>query len=232
VLHVWNEMLPALSEEMMTWANLLQFPDLPEVPEPVRGGSFVVVMAAYLGDEAAGRDLLQPVRGLGPAMDTFAMVPPSELGELAMDPPDPLPYELGHDLLHELSPGAIDRLVYAAGPGSGSPLALVQLRHMGGALARRVPGAGARATLPGTVSMLALGIVEDEASAVAVAESIGQVRQALAEHRAGDYPNFVESPANASSFFDERTWSRLRRVKAAYDAGDLFKGNHHIPPAA
>src|SRR4051794_10871120 len=158
VLHAWNEMLPALPDEMMTWANLLQFPDLPDVPEPVRGGSFVVVMAAFLGDEAAGRDLLQPVRDLGPAMDTFAMVPPSELGELAMDPPDPLPYELGHDLLHGLSAESVDRLVYAAGPGSGSPLAMVQLRHMGGALARRVPGAGARATLPGAVSLLALGI--------------------------------------------------------------------------
>jgi hypothetical protein len=102
---------------------------------------------------------------------------------------------------------------------------------MGGALARRAPGAGARATLPGTISLLALGVVEDDASAAAVAAAIAQVREALGEHRAGDYPNFVESPANASSFFDDRTWSRLRRVKAAYDRGDLFKGNHHIPPA-
>ena len=27
------------------------------------------------------------------------------------------------------------------------------------------------------------------------------------------------------------TWQRLRRVKALYDPHDLFKGNHHVPPA-
>ena len=230
VLHAWTEMLPALPDELMTWASLLQFPDLPDVPEPVRGGSFAVVMAAFLGDEARGRELLRSVRDLGPAMDTFAMVPPVALGDLAMDPPDPLPYELGHDLLHELSPGAVDRLVFAAGPGSGSPLAMVQLRHMGGALARKARGAGARATLPGSVSLLALGIVEDDDSAQAVAASIAEVRAATAIHRAGDYPNFVEQPADASSFFDAETWARLRQVKTAYDAGDLFKGNHRVPP--
>jgi len=231
VLHAWTEMLPSLPDELMTWASLLQFPDLPDVPEPVRGGSFAVVMAAFLGEEARGRELLRPVRDLGPAMDTFAMVPPLALGDLAMDPPDPLPYELGHDLLHELSPEAVDRLVFAAGPGSGSPLAMVQLRHMGGALARKAPGAGARATLPGSISLLALGIVEDGDSAQAVAAAIAEVRAATAGHRAGDYPNFVEQPADASSFFDAETWARLRRVKTAYDAGDLFKGNHRVPPA-
>ena len=49
--------------------------------------------------------------------------------------------------------------------------------------------------------------------------------------RAGDYPNFIEKPADASGFFDEATWARLRRAKAQYDPADLFRGNHVIPPA-
>jgi hypothetical protein len=47
----------------------------------------------------------------------------------------------------------------------------------------------------------------------------------------GDYPNFVEVPADASAFFDEATWARLRRVKAAYDPDDAVLGNHRIRPA-
>src|SRR5262245_48358838 len=90
VLRAWSRMLPSLPEEMMTWASLLHFPDAPFVPEHVRGGSFAVVYGAFLGDEAEGRELMASVRGLGPAMDTFAMVPPAALGDLAMDPPDPL----------------------------------------------------------------------------------------------------------------------------------------------
>ncbi len=89
VLHAWTELAPALPDELMTWASLLQFPDAPFVPEAVRGGSFAVVYGAYLGSEREGRALLRPVRDLGPAMDTFAMVPPAELGDMAMDPARP-----------------------------------------------------------------------------------------------------------------------------------------------
>jgi hypothetical protein len=92
---------------------------------------------------------------------------------------------------------------------------MLQFRHMGGALAREAPGAGARATLPGEISMLALGLVFDGPSDAAVRSALADVEAALLPHRAGDYPNFVEEPADASGFFDADTWGRLRLVKAA-----------------
>jgi hypothetical protein len=223
--------MPDAPDELMTWANLMQFPDLPVVPDAVRGRGFAVVMAAFLGDETDGRELLRPLRELRPAMDTVAMVPPVELSELAMDPPDPLPYELAHDLLDEVPAAGLDELLAAAGPGSGSPLAMVQLRHMGGALAREAPDAGARATLPGSVCLVALGLVTDNESASTTSSYLEAVKDAVRTYRAGDYPNFVEEPTDASAFFDADTWERLRRVKALYDPEDIFKGNHHIPPA-
>ncbi len=231
VLHAWAATLPSLPDEMMTWAVLLHFPDAPEVPEPVRGGSFTIVMSAFLGDESAGRELLAPVSDLGPLMDTRAMVPPVGLSELAMDPRDPLPYMTGHRLLDDLSPAAVDDILAVAGPGSGAPLAMVQLRHMGGALARVEPGAGVRATLPGAISVLALGVLADDETAAAVRASIVTLEAVIDPYAAGDYPNFVEEPADASAFFGADDWARLRYVKAAYDPADMFKGNHHIPPA-
>ena len=230
VIRAWAEMLPSLPDEMMTWASLLQFPDAPFVPEEIRGGAFTVVYAAFLGDERTGRELLEPVSALGPVMDTRAVVAPAALGDMAMDPPDPLPYELGGDLIDDLPAATVDDLVDAVG-AAGNPLAMLQLRHMGGAMARREPGAGARATLPGTVSLLALGVAEDADSAAAVSASIRSVRAAVRAHRAGDYPNFVEEESDASSFFDDVTWARLRAVKAQYDPAEMFRGNHYIPPA-
>lgn len=159
------------------------------------------------------------------------MVPPLGLAELAMDPPDPLPYETAHHLLGDLPPAAIDELVDLVGAGSGSPLTLVNLRHMGGALSHAAPGAGARATLPGTVSLFALGVIPDEAAGAAVGAALRAVRDGMLPWRAGDYPNFVEEPTDASRFFDAATWRRLRRVKADHDPSDLFRGNHHVPPA-
>jgi FAD/FMN-containing dehydrogenase len=232
-LHTWSAMLPGLPDEFMSWASLLHFPPSPDVPAYARGRSVAVVMAAFLGTEAEGRDLLRPLRALGPQRDSFAMVPPVVLGDLAMDPFDPLPFHSGHDLLDGLPPTVIDDLVGAVGPGSGrgATLSMLQFRQMGGALARAVPGAGARATLPGEISMFALGVVPDEHAHADVHHAIADVKAAVASQRAGDYPNFVEKPADASTFFAPDTWSRLRAVKARYDAGDRFLGNHHIPPA-
>ncbi|MEO3856696.1 FAD-binding oxidoreductase [Acrocarpospora sp. B8E8] len=229
IFHAWAELLPALPEEITSWATVLHFPPLPSVPEMVRGRSFIIVMAAFLGTEADGRELLRPLRRLGPEMDTFAIQPPVGLSELAMDPPDPLPYRTTTALIDEMPSAAIENVARIAGPGSH--LTMVQFRHMGGALARHEPGAGARATLPGHIAMFGLGVVPEAAAEPAVLAELDILSAAFAPHRVGDYPNFVEEPADASTFFDTGTWNRLRRVKALYDPDDLFRGSHHVPPA-
>jgi FAD/FMN-containing dehydrogenase len=233
VLHTWRELLPTFPEELMTWANILHFPPFPEIPEPFRGGSFTIIMGAFLGEEQEGRALLGRLRELGPEIDTFAMNPPSELGELAMDPPDPLPMTSGHELLEELPASVLDEFLSYAGPesDSGTSLTMFQLRHMGGALARKSPGAGARATLAGEVNLFTLAAVEGDEAAQAADQRIARIVAAAKPYRAGEYPNFVEEPADASTFFDAATWARLRQVKTAYDPQDMFKGNHHVPPA-
>jgi hypothetical protein len=234
VLHAWSELLPTLPDELMSWASVMHFPPIPDVPAFARGRSFAVVMAAHLGSEAEGRALLRPIRELGPARDTFATVPPVVLGDLAMDPLDPVPFHLSHGLMDDLPAGTIDELMATLGPdsGRGPTVTILQFRHMGGALAREMPGAGARATLPGAVCAMALGAVFDEAGDVAVREALADFDAAIRPHHVGDYANFVETPTDASAFFEARVWNRLREVKAIYDPADVFAGNHHIPPAA
>jgi hypothetical protein len=228
VLHTWNALLPSLPEELTSWACVMHFPPLPDVPAFACGRSFAVVMAAFLGDEADGRALLRPLRALGPARDTFAMVPPVVLGDLAMDPYDPVPYHFTHQLLERLP---VDDVIAEIGPesGRGPAVTLLQLRHMGGALAREAPGAGARATLPGEVCAIALGVVPDPSLDAPVRAGLAALDAVLRPHRAGEYPNFVETPADAGRFFSPEAWARLRAVKAAYDPTDLFAGNHHVP---
>jgi len=227
VLRTWSDLLPSLPDELMSWASVIHFPPIPDVPAFARARSFAIVMAAYVGTEADGRDLLWPLRDLGPVRDTFAMVPPIVLADLAMDPLDPLPFHLTHQLVDELPVEAIDELISKAGP----TVTMLQFRHMGGALSRETAGAGARATLPGEICAMALGVVMDEASDVAVRAALADFDAALEPHRAGDYPNFVEVPADASRFFAPAVWDRLRGIKSVYDPADMFVGSHHIPPA-
>src|ERR671919_109421 len=111
VLHAWARMLGELPDELMTWASLMHMPDLPWVPEHARGGSFALVSGAFLGQAHEGRKLVRPIRELGPVVDTFAMVPPAALGELAMDPPEPLPFHLAHRMLDGLPTAAVDAIL-------------------------------------------------------------------------------------------------------------------------
>jgi FAD/FMN-containing dehydrogenase len=233
VLHTWNAVRHSFPDELMSWASLLHFPPIPDVPAFARGRSYAVVMAAFLGDAAEGASLLAPLRLLGPERDTFATVPPVVLGDLAMDPLDPVPFQSTSALVDELPSAAIEAMLAAAGPesGRGPTVSMLQLRQMGGALARATPGAGARATLPGDISMFALGAIFDEPMREAVHGALADVDSALQPYRAGYYPNFVEEPADASAFFDPATWARLQAVKTAYDPANVFVGNHHIPPA-
>src|SRR4051812_20601494 len=233
VLHTWNAIRGAFPDETMSWASLLHFPPIPDVPSFARGRSYAVVMAAHLGGAAEGAALLRPLRELGAVRDTFAMVPPVVLGDLAMDPLDPVPFQSTSALLDDLPAEGIEALLAAAGPesGRGPTVSLLQLRQMGGALSHAAPGAGARATLPGDISLFALGAVFDEAGGEAVRDALADLDAAVRPHRAGFYPNFVEEPADASAFFDAETWARLRQVRGEYDAGEMFVGNHYIPPA-
>jgi FAD binding domain len=231
VLRMWHALLPYLPDELTSQALLLHIPDLPFVPEPMRGGSFVAIVAAHLGSERDGMQRLAPIRDLGPIIDTFAMVAPAALGDLSMDPPEPLPYLSEHDMLGGLAPRTIDALVTAVPRESG--IVSVQLRHLRGATGRAPSHAGARGRLDGELAMFAVGVVPEPAFAPILADALEGVKQAVASHRvSAAYPSFVEKPSDASTFYDAATWGRLRSVKALYDPSDRFRGNHHIPPSA
>ena len=108
VLRAWREWVRTVPDEATSVGRILHFPPLEDIPEPMRGQSFVVVEMAYLGDEASASELLAPLRALGPVMDTFAPATPADLLALHMDPPHAVP-GVGDGALLDVMPGeAID----------------------------------------------------------------------------------------------------------------------------
>ena len=134
VLQAWRAWTEQAPPEITSIGRLVQFGDGFEVAELVRGRSLVVIEAAHLGTEAEGAELLRPLRELRPELDTFTIVPPSALGHLHIEPEQPAARLADDGLVGALPAAAIDELVAVAGPGSGSPLATVELRHASGAL--------------------------------------------------------------------------------------------------
>jgi FAD/FMN-containing dehydrogenase len=233
VLHAWREWVSRLPIEMGTWARILQVPPLPDVPEPVRGRALVVVEAAYLGAKESGGELLRPLRDLAPELDTFSAVPPAALGHLHMDPEDPVPFAMSGQMLDQLPAAAIDAVVEAAGPDSGSPLLSLELRLLGGALTQAPPDAGALASVDHAFLTLGVGMVMGPDMASAINEHLDLVSNALEPWDSGvTYANFIDVPIDTRMCYPPETFDRLQEVKAHYDRNDLFRANHQIPAAA
>jgi FAD/FMN-containing dehydrogenase len=233
VVHAWRELVSGLPDELSTLARILQVPPLPDIPEQVRGRQLVVVEAVYLGSEEPGRELLRPLRDLGPELDTFAVVPPAVLGQLHMDPEDPVPFAASGQLLDDLPPAAIDAIIEVAGPGSGSPLLSFELRQLGGALREAPPNPGALATLDHAFMTFAVGMIMDPGMAGAINGQLNVVEDALAPWDSGvKFANFVEVPIDMRMCYPRETFDRLQAVKRRYDPDDLFRANHPIPSAA
>jgi FAD/FMN-containing dehydrogenase len=232
VLHAWLEWTDTVPDEVTSVGRILQFPPLEEIPEPLRGGRFAIVEAVYMGDEASGSDLLKPLRDLGPAMDTFAMVRPADIAELHMDPPQPVPYTGEGQMLGRLDGEAIDRFVAAAGPESGSPLVSAEIRHVGGALRRPQPHHGALSTLDADYLTFAVGMVLDEETYRANRSQLDRVAEALGPYDNGRaYLNFAERRIDPARFYTPSVYRRLREVKRMFDPADVFRSNHPIAPA-
>ena len=149
--------------------------------------------AVSLLDEATTAELLAPLRALRPAIDTVATHAPAGIADLHMDPPEPVPGLTQHQLLRELPAQAMDDVLAVAGPGTDSPLISLEIRHGGGALARRAPDCGALGAIDAPFVEFAVGPAPAPPVTAATAACLARVTDALAPYDAeGRYLNFQD----------------------------------------
>jgi hypothetical protein len=228
VLQAWREWTHGLPAEMSSLGRVMQFPPFPEVPEPLRGNVFAIVETVFIGDEAAGADLIRPLRDLGPAIDTVATIPVAKLSELHMDPPQPVPGVGDGLVLTELPVEAVDTVV---GLAVGSPLVSLEIRQLGGALADSKPEHGALASLDGPYLVFGVGMAMTSEMGTGVAAHMDRVHEALAPWKAPRTSlNFRERASAPEAFHGPDVHRRLQAVKARYDASDVIRANHPITP--
>jgi FAD/FMN-containing dehydrogenase len=229
VLHAWRAWTSTVPDEITSLGRILRLPPLPEVPERLRGRAFALVEAAYLGDAAAGAELIRPLRQLGPELDTFAMIAAPALQQLHMDPDQPVPAQGDGAFLADFPAAAIDALITVAGPDADTALASIEVRHFGGALARSAPDGGAQDKIDAKYGMFAAGFTPTPELAAAVRGHAQAVKDALAAwHASYDYYNFEETPAAASAVLPPASYHRLQKIKASYDPGQAIISAHPV----
>jgi FAD/FMN-containing dehydrogenase len=233
----WSADLP---DEMTTAVTFLNVPPLPDVPEPLRGKSFVVLRGCYAGDNPEdGEELFRPAReGLGdPVMDTFGVMPVAAMDAISMDPVDPMGSVQRSEMLGDLSPDAIDALVEVAGPDSGSPLIMLEIRQLGGALARVPERLSPMGNGRSKYIMNAVGVTFTPEMAEGVRAHIARVDERTRGHQTGEtYVNFMELDAagkdRVRAAYPTGDFERLVALKDRHDPENVFRFNRNIAPTA
>lgn len=117
------------------------------------------VAVAHLGTGEEAEQLLAPFRAVpGIVLDLMGDVPIAALDSIAGEPTEPSPGREWAVLLDALDDRAVDALVDAVGPGAEHPLAMVQIRHLGGVLAREHSRGGSFGAVPEPYLLGAIGI--------------------------------------------------------------------------
>jgi FAD/FMN-containing dehydrogenase len=232
VLSRWTEWAATAPDSVTTSWRILQLPPIPEIPEPVRGRNLVVIDGAVLAPDDQAEAIIAPLRALAPEMDTFARVPSASLVRLHMDPEGPTPAVSATALLGELDAEGVTALVAAAGPGSGSPLLVAELRQLGGAVGRPLPGAGVLSHVDGAYVLFAVAIAPTPEVAAMGAAAGERLVEAMAPWATGSqYLNFAETRVDARTGYPADSWDRLTALRSERDPRGLFQANHEVPTA-
>jgi FAD/FMN-containing dehydrogenase len=223
----------AAPEELSAIANIMVAPPMPFVPTEAHGKPIVMALMCYAGDAEAGERAVAPFRALArPITDLVRPMRYPEIYTLFGEEAGPGPAE---EVARSLYVDAVDRntgesILDHLG-ASTAPMAVAQLRVLGGAMAR-VPADATAYAHRGRRVMVALGAVYESAEDSPMHEAWVTDFAAAFKGDTGVYANFLgnEGEARVREAYPGPTWDRLAAVKRRYDPDNVFRLNQNIPP--
>lgn len=233
VLHAFSAWAPTMPEEVTTSVALLRLPPTEDVPPPLRGVVSLALRFGFTGSAGRGEALLAPMRAVAtPVLDSVGPMSYAEVDRIHMDPPEPLPAVVRGGLLHSMPAGLIDALLAVAGPDVDVPLAVVEMRLMGGALSRPAAVPNAVAGREGAFSLVVIAPAPPPLSHAAHTAT-DAVLDALAPWSTGtSLLNFEHAAPGQTRAWRADVLERLRRVKAVVDPRNVFGGVVTVPDPA
>jgi hypothetical protein len=222
VIARWREWSATLPEEATTSFALLQLPPLPFVPPELAGRLTLAVRYLWTGEPSDGERLLAPMRAAAPTvLDGVGVLPYAAVDAVHADPVDPMPVVEKAMLLTEFPAAAAEVLLAHAGPGSGSPQVVVEVRQLGGALAREGAHPSAFDQRAAAFSVFAVGMAPDPS----VPGHGDALLAALAPWDTGGiWPNYrpAKDEASARCAYSGPTLQRLVDVARRYDPAGVL----------
>lgn len=222
-------------EGLTTIAQIMHAPPAPYVPADRVGDVVLEILAVWTGSLAEGEHALAPLRALAtPIADTMHPMPYGEMYQYTAPAAQPHGSSVRGMFAGKLSDLAIDEML-AAVAQSTSPFSFVQLRGLGGAMARIASDATAFAhrTQPFFLSVIGLWLDPAE-DARPHRRWTASLWEKIRGEGQGTYVNFLEKEGEERihEAYPDSTYDRLAAVKAVYDPDNLFRFNQNIAPRA
>jgi len=223
----------AAPEELSAIANVMVAPPMPFLPPAAHGQLVVMAMLCYASDAEAGLRALAPFRALAdPLADMLqpapyaVMFPPEGEGEYH-------PTAVAHTMFMDTVDRQMADTIMEQLQASDAPVRVVQLRALGGAMARVPVEATAFAHRHSRIMANVAAFYEGPADRDRRQAWVDGAAAALQQGDEGAYVNFLgdEGPERVRRAYPGSTWDRLVEVKRRYDPDNLFRRNHNIPPA-
>jgi len=224
-------------DELTTSVLIMNFPPLPEMPDFLRGQSFVMVRGCYCGPVAEGEALLRHWRDWqAPVIDDFKEMPFSAAATISNDPVDPMPSFNSGAWLRELSDEAIDALIrFALGSSGPSPFIFTEVRHAGGAIRRVAAETAVFGNRDAELVLSVVGIAPTPEAQQYLAAYMRDLQEALRPSLTGGvYMNFLEGVESQQRIRDGLApggYEWLSRLKTQVDPDNLLRYSFNVTPA-
>jgi hypothetical protein len=222
-LRGWVDWTTGADPRVTTSVAVLRLPPLDFVPEPFRGRRLLTVRFAFPGSAAEGEQLAAPLRTLAPVyVDALGDIPSTDVAKIHGDPEQPGPSWVYGLMLNGVDQDLASVVVQSIGPGTDPPFLALEMRHLGEATTRDVPGGSA---VGGRAAAFTLGIVGvNPDSFEKVLPEAGdrladEVDRWLAPHI---NVNFLGASQRPEAAWPADTFARLAGVRDTYDPDKVF----------
>lgn len=213
VVPAWAEWTRTAPGDVTTSIRMINLPD---------GSSLLLMLAAAPRRAESLLGELEALTALGPIQNTIGDTDAAGFMEAYSDPDEEgPPPAIEHVLLDLLTPDAVEQVIEFAQPGTGCGAMMVELRHLGGALADPPRGCGAQGHVDGNFSLFVMGTPD-------VAPGLAHAVDVLSDYGRGrTYFNFLTTRGDRRPAFTVEAHERLSQLYEAVDPDRLM--NHPQP---
>jgi FAD/FMN-containing dehydrogenase len=234
---VLRAMVPVLldaPDELTAMPTIALAPPDPAIPEAHHGRLVVNLSVAWSGSPDGGERALAPLRALGsPMRDTVTWKPYPDLFEPVDRDAEPVWGISSRAMFIDTLDDAMIDVIERRLTEPGAPEVIVQLRVLGGEMAR-IPGDATAFGWRDRPALLWLITPYEDLGRANENEAFTAAFHAeLQGDGAATYVNFMgaEDADAVRAAYPAPTYARLREIKRRYDPDNVFRANHNIVPA-